>query len=94
MANRSLCRSCNAPIRWAMTEAGKLIPLDLAGDAFGNIEETGTFASSPRRAGEQVAVVRVLGSTPSLLDDPDALRYYTHFATCPNARSRRRVSTR
>lgn len=34
----SRCRSCNAPIVWARTEAGKNMPLDVAPTINGNIE--------------------------------------------------------
>jgi hypothetical protein len=32
-----VCRSCGAPIQWAMTEKGKRMPVDLKPDERGNI---------------------------------------------------------
>lgn len=80
------CRSCQAPIRWAVSESsGKRIPLDLMPVDDGNIVETGRTHPSG------APMVRYLkraqsAITTSLLDDvPAPDRYVTHFATCPNA---------
>lgn len=81
------CQSCRAPIRWCVTETGKAIPVDY----------------TPRRDGNLVLVDhgdRVVASVaPSALPllapvtPITAVRYVSHFATCPHAaRHRRRAS--
>lgn len=74
----SACRSCGAPIMWAITEAGSPIPLDAIPDPQrGNIEvhEDGSC--------------RVLGDLERLLivevDGDAAELYLSHFASCPHA---------
>lgn len=65
----SVCRGCGAEIRWALTEAGRRIPLDAVPDPAGNIELV--------KAG-----ARVIGP-PGMLPD-DRVRWMPHHATCPN----------
>lgn len=75
----SLCRSCQAEIRWAKTAAGKSMPLDAVPTPEGTIVIR-----------DNVAVVL----TGLALDDPaDAGedRYVAHWATCPTAYEHRRV---
>jgi hypothetical protein len=79
------CGSCGAAIRWAITPAGKRMPIDREPVADGNVEITGhTGDGTPR--------VRVLGKTeigqPTL--EGDRPRFVSHFATCPNAGRHRR----
>jgi hypothetical protein len=79
----SRCRSCDAPIRWAKTAAGKVIPVDPEPTPKGNIQ-LGYVG------GKEVAIV---------VNDADALAaqaagedlYVTHFSSCPNAAAHRRV---
>lgn len=74
----SRCRSCDAPIVWSHTSAGKALPLDADPDPSGSIQL--------RPDG--------LAITMGPLDaewSPDQPRYIPHFATCPHAdRWRRR----
>lgn len=69
------CRSCGAPIRWAITENGHRAPLDAQPHAEGNlrIEE---------RNGLDVVVVVGPGSEEGL--------FRSHFASCPHANQHRR----
>jgi len=63
------CRSCGAPIRWAITAAnGKSIPLD----------------RDPVDGGNVILVegVAYMNANPDLFTDA---RYVSHFATCPEA---------
>lgn len=73
------CRSCGAPITWALTESGKRMPIDVEPAADGNL----MFLTS------------VLGvQTPQVMQARDALggaRYKSHFATCPNAHVHRKA---
>ena len=75
MAKVPTCRSCNAPVRWAKTTKGKLIPLD----------------PSPVPGGKFGLVLQGDDSPPLAVaaQDHHQLRYDTHFATCPHARSHR-----
>jgi hypothetical protein len=77
----SACRSCHAPIVWAVTEAGRPIPLNPDPEPAGNLELV-------TRPGQRPPVVHVL--TASAPRSPDVDRYQSHFATCPNANEWRR----
>jgi hypothetical protein len=69
------CRSCGAPILWALTDRGKRIPLDelpLAAIPPGSFVVSGT--------GDELRASTVA---------PVPL-YRSHFATCPNADEHRR----
>jgi hypothetical protein len=81
------CRSCKAEIRWAFTEQGKRMPLDVDPREDGNLIVVG------RREGEDgaVPIVRSLkkGEGDLTLFEPP-LRYVSHFATCPDAAQHRR----
>lgn len=71
------CKSCGAPIVWASTSAGGVMPVDRDRVAGGNIVLVERDALSTPRA-EIVA------------PDPDVPRHVSHFATCPNADRHRR----
>jgi hypothetical protein len=77
------CRSCEAPIRWARTAAGKAMPLDVEPSADGNVQLGWV-------GGEEIAIV--LGSPAdragAQVDGIDL--FVSHFATCPNASQHRR----
>lgn len=73
------CESCRAPIRWAQTEKGKLIPIDYEPVRGGNLL---LVALDPRDA----PLAR-----PATAQDSDTLeRFVSHFASCPNADRHRR----
>jgi len=83
MRAASKCRACEAPIRWAVTEAtGKRIPLNAEADPEGNIYVDRWMADGT----PVVIVVSDLADIPRC----EALRYTTHFATCPRADEFRR----
>ena len=77
-----VCRSCKAPIRWAVTENGRLMPLD----------------REPDDAGEwRLAAAAHAGDAPRVVHVPDDARgvltgslYAAHWATCPYADEHRR----
>ena len=80
---KPVCRSCGAPLLWALTERGRRIPLDRNPVPDGNIEIKETEDGPP--------ISRVVSGqgtlSPGLFP---ATRYKSHFATCPNAKRHRR----
>lgn len=78
------CRSCHAPIRWAVTQKGRRMPLDPEPTPDGNLVLAP--AVEARRAPTVVALTA--HNDPPL--DPNTPRYTSHFATCPDAPRHRR----
>lgn len=78
------CRSCHAPILWAVTGKGSSMPVDPDPVPDGNLELLDT------RPGMQPRVVVVDPQQPTLDERP---RYVSHFVTCPNADQHRRTRT-
>jgi hypothetical protein len=68
-----VCRSCKAPIRWAVTVGGHPMPLDVDPVADGNL-----------RLEHRPGLPRVTVIPPSIRD-ADELLYVAHFRTCPYA---------
>lgn len=77
------CRSCRAPLLWALTEKGRRIPLDRNSVPDGNIELEETDEGPPMSR----VVPREDRILPGFFHTP---RYKSHFATCPNAKRHRR----
>lgn len=75
------CRSCDAPIRWARTEARDLpMPLNPEPTEEGNVQLVNGKA-------------RVLAGFDLLhAGDAGEPLYRAHFATCPNATEHRKAS--
>lgn len=73
--NKSACRSCGAEIIWAITPAGRRMPVDAAPDP------TGTL-----RLAQEPYNVTVVVAGPS----DEEPRHRPHFATCPQANEWRR----
>lgn len=75
----STCRACSAPVVWALTEAGKPMPLD--GDGNGRLAAApdGNVAVTPSTDGLRARIL-------SANDAPEAgeVRAMPHFATCPS----------
>lgn len=80
---RATCRSCPTDIAWAVTTAGKRIPLDVEPLEAGNIEV--------RPDGHGGYIARVLRAGDHASVGADLFR--THFETCPNADQHRRPRT-
>lgn len=76
MPDLAKCRSCGAPIRWAVTERGRNAPLDPEPHPEGNLRVE-------VRNGLDLAIVVAPGSEWGL--------YRSHFASCPNATAHRRA---
>jgi hypothetical protein len=75
----SVCRSCQAPIVWAVTDAGRAMPVDAEPVEDGNlILEYPTLAGAPR-------LVRTVEAGTGT--------HVSHFATCPDAAQHRRQET-
>lgn len=87
----SNCRSCDAPIRWAITTNGRRIPLDAASHPEGNlvivddVATRGWFRFDPT-----VHLVPKDQLDGFRQKHPDEPLYRSHFATCPNADTHRR----
>jgi hypothetical protein len=74
----SSCRSCGKPIIWAVTPAGKKIPVDVEPVFGGNIA---------------LDRDHVDGEMHATFDKPGQRRLYkSHFATCPKAETHRTVA--
>lgn len=80
------CRSCGAPIQWAETRKGRRIPLDPDPAEDGNV----VIVKEVRVGALYRNVADVLSAAALAALSPDRLRFKSHFATCPNARSHRR----
>lgn len=76
---RNTCASCSASIFWARTGSGKAIPIDAAPTPTGNVELDGDTAKSWGTSHEW---------------PEGAVRYTSHFATCPHAAEHRKQSRR
>lgn len=74
MTDNTKCKSCGAPIRWAITEKGRRMPLDPAPRPDGNVT---------LRTGVGNATIAVVGQ------GGDGPRYSSHFSSCPNAAEHR-----
>ena len=81
----SRCNSCGHAITWARSlSTGKRIPINAEEDPTGNVVLSGKIGVD----GVPIAIVagaRTIGQLPV-----DAVRYRSHFATCPHAGSWRR----
>lgn len=75
------CRSCDAPVYWGVTTAGKRIPVDA------DPIPTGNMALDFQTAG---VLARILGRN----EKHEGPRYQSHFVTCPNASKHRRKRCR
>jgi len=71
----SRCSSCDAPIIWAVTDAGKRMPLDAEPAPDGNVVLTRVGGQARARKGSEFG--------------PNMPRHKSHFATCPNANQHR-----
>jgi len=69
------CRSCEAPVIWAMTERGKLMPVDAEPSKDGNVQLKPRVAVAP--LAEVLSVAKCFGKTQLRL---------SHFVKCPQAK--------
>lgn len=78
MADR--CRSCKAPVRWAITATGRLMPLNLEPD------DNGEWAIAKA---DRAGTPRVIYVPPARREDYAGSLYVPHWATCPYAEQHR-----
>lgn len=80
----STCRSCGAPVTWAITASGKRMPVDPEPVEGGNV----VLHPALVPGGSPTATVM-----PPTDDDPPPVfpRHLSHFATCPHANEHRRT---
>lgn len=78
------CRSCGAPIVWAIAAgSSRRIPLDADPTDDGNLIVVRHRWDGPDRT---IPIVHVVDEDAGT----DGLRFRSHFATCPDAKSWRR----
>jgi hypothetical protein len=77
MSATSYCHSCGAVVVWAVTDAGKRMPVDPDPTVVGNL-------ILERRDGQD----RVTSAPPVATSEPK--RWVSHFATCPQANAWRK----
>lgn len=75
------CGACQAPIVWAQTSTGKLMPVDAVPVSDGNVLLLPTV--------DHKFVAMVVGKEEAA-SSAAVERYKSHFATCPSAASYRR----
>lgn len=83
-ASRSPCRSCAAPMVWAVTPSGKNIPINPDPVPEGNLVVEHKLRDDGRGHFWEAR-------PPSPLLDQDKPKYVSHFATCPKASAHRKV---
>lgn len=90
----SRCRSCQAPVWWVKTVAGKMTPVDgedMGGYVAPLVNVDGArLKVTPERApdgqGGQVPVVEALGDLELSVPPAEGeRRFRSHFVTCPDA---------
>lgn len=81
VSGSSSCRSCQRPVVWAVSEAGKNIPIDPEPKPTGNL-----VLLTSMRDGRIYIQARAFDAE----QDADLQRYVSHFVTCPDAKRFRR----
>lgn len=86
----STCRSCGAPIRWVRLPSGKALPIDPVPVPDGTVV---VHADGERAAVVSDATMEALAIELGTegMEAMARLRYRSHFASCPNAASHRKV---
>jgi hypothetical protein len=79
------CRGCGKPIAWALTAAGRWIPIDAAPESRGNLIIVDHVETKKGVAPR----VNVTNDAPEVGGEP---RYVAHFATCPKATMYRKMA--
>jgi hypothetical protein len=83
VSSRAWCRSCSAEIVWCWTRNRQRIPVNVDPVPDGNIQPADGYTLTE-------GATIIVDPVPSLFDSPTALRYVSHFASCPHADAWRR----
>jgi hypothetical protein len=87
----SHCKSCGAPIEWAVTEKGKPMPVDYQRVPTGNIvlsmREQGKPGVAVYRSAEEIETLKRQAASRG---EVWVGLFVSHFATCPNAKAHRK----
>jgi hypothetical protein len=83
------CRSCDAPIIWAITKTEARMPLD-ATPVIGEPGQRGVFMLVKRTEDDPLAWPVELADTNGEFHRLRLAMYVSHFSSCPNAASHRR----
>lgn len=83
----SRCRDCRAPIVWAMTDAGRRMPVDALAVAGGELELFAEYFPSGDEVEPGVQRVRIRPSDRP----PSSPAWRGHWLTCPERRGPRRI---
>lgn len=89
------CSSCNAPIRWAITQAGKRMPLNPSPVQGGNVFVTGWqdddgHPLDPSKGGISRATPLIGVGKAASARAVTPYAYVAHFVTCKNAARHRK----
>ena len=71
------CRSCGGPVAWAVTRAGKRLPVNPEPQAKGNL--------SIEQDGSKLRAALLLSDARDAARRAGQPLYTSHFATCPDA---------
>ena len=85
------CRSCGAPIIWAVTENGKRMPVDATPREDGNILLIEYPASALGDGYIEAAYVQSSLFEEWDVEAPEPRRYVSHFASCAQSKGWRKA---
>jgi hypothetical protein len=92
MSGFSTCVACDQPMRWAITDNDKFIPLDLDPSENGNIELTDEILVTDKGALHRARVHGESAQLKFAVEVAHGDRYLSHFVTCTDPeRFRRRI---
>lgn len=86
----SACRSCDAPIAWAITETGKRMPVDAEPVVGGSILLRHRVVGEPPEAHVTSSEERAVLAKQSESRGETLRLFVSHFSTCPNAGAHRK----
>lgn len=88
----SECRSCHAPVRWAVHETtGRRMPLDCEPVPDGKVVVVEWHDTNPDTGARYTYPLPIVGvGKKAITRAASEYRYTSHFATCPNAARHRK----
>lgn len=87
----AVCRSCSAPIIWALTKELKRIPLDSEPLSARTSGQRGVFMLVKRLEDDPLAWPVELADKEGEFHRLRLAMYVSHFSSCPNAASHRKA---